>query len=277
MSKAIARQQKHIPAPDPTLGYQMDPQTPLHRLFVRRMRRNRDLKIIITSKDSQTGTGKTTLAFWLASQWQPMFGPGKWQAEEHATLDAHAYLDLYRSMPEGTVLILDEAEDLDARRSMANKNVDFSHYWMKLRVRQVVSVLVLPTNSALDSRLEELADVWIEVQRRGRALCHGITVNSYNKNVQTPKEHQLDWPNVADHPQMQALDKLKEQNIERKIQNETEEVPDPDEVERETRISVAQRMRNEGHTLANIADALDMSQSWVSKYTDPPDEESDDD
>lgn len=262
--------------PRPTAGYRIDISTPLHQLFIDRYHKGRDLKVIITSKDSQTGTGKTTLAFWLCDQWHQLFAPDRWQAEKHATLDIYDYLDKYRSLPQGSVLLLDEAEELDSRRSMANKNVHFSHYWMKMRVRQVMTVLTLPSTTALDSRLEELADVWIEVQRRGKALVHDIRVNSYSKNVQTWQVHNIEWPNVATHPEMKKLDAMKNTNIDETIDRdkESEEVPDPKEVEKDTKRELAQKLRDQGIPIesqdpdkTDIVGIIDMSQSWVSKNT----------
>jgi len=272
-SKSQTKNKKRVRPPNPTCGYRINPSMPLHQLFIDRYHKGRDLKVIITSKDSETGTGKTTLAFWLCDQWHQLFAPDRWTADEHATLDIYDYLEKYRSLPPGSVLLLDEAEELDARRSMASKNVDFSHYWMKMRVRQVTTILTLPSTTALDSRLEELADVWIEVQRRGKALVHDIRVNSYNKNVQTWQVHNIEWPNVADHPEMKALDDLKNENIDQGIMADEEEanVPNPDEVERETLADVAQKMRDNGFTLREIASQIPRSRQWVSDNTEKGD------
>lgn len=265
---------KRVTPPKPTCGYRIDPSMPLHQLFIDRFYKGRDLKVIITSQDSETGTGKTTLAFWLCDQWHQLFAPDNWSAEEHATLDIYDYLDKYRNLPKGSVLLLDEAEELDARRSMATKNVDFSHYWMKMRVRQVMTVLTLPSTTALDSRLEELADVWIEVQRRGKALVHDIRVNSYNKNVQTWQVHNIEWPNVAEHPEMERLDDMKSENIDQEIQKSEEEAtaPDPDEIKRSEKVRIAQNIRDNGSTIAEIAESVDMSEGWVSNNTESPDQ-----
>lgn len=263
---------ERLTPPRKTMGYRIDPSMPLHQLVARRYHQGRELKCIITSKDSMTGTGKTTLAFWLADQWQQMLRNELWRAETHATLDVYDYLDKYRDLQPGSVLLLDEAESLDARRSMAGKNVDFSHYWMKMRVRQITTILTLPSTTALDSRMEELADVWIEVQRRGKALVHDIRVNSYNKSVQTWQMHDIEWPNVADHPEMQRLDEMKQENIEKDIEQDIEEdeTPDPDVIQREEKVRIAQNIRDNGATIAEVAEAVDMSEGWVSNNTEHP-------
>jgi len=255
-----------------TGGFKIDPSTPLHQLFIERHQKKRDLKLLVTSADSQTGTGKTTLAFWLCDQWQQLFADERWQAEKHATLDVFDYLDKYRSLPAGSILLLDEAEALDARRATSKENVKFSEYWMKMRVRQVSTILTLPTATALDKRMKELADVWIEVQRRGLAVVHDLRVNSYTNTVQTWKAHKLSWPNVAEHPEMQRLDVMKKEAINRSIDQEQqeEETPDPKEIKREQKIRIAQNLRDRGETIASIAEGVGMSEGWVSNNTESP-------
>jgi hypothetical protein len=201
-----------------------------------------------------------------------MYADSIWKAETNGTLDIYEYLDQYRNLSPGNVMILDEAEELDARRSNSNKNVEFSKYWMKMRVRQVTSILTLPTKTALDSRLEELADVWIEVQRRGKALAHDIQSNPYSEKVVTWKVHNLEWPNVADHPQMRTLHRMKEENIEEGItqskREHEEEQVDPKEIRREQKIEIAQHIRDQELTVSEVAELVDMSEGWVSNNTE---------
>jgi hypothetical protein len=168
---------------------------------------------------------------------------------------------------------MDEAEQLDARRAMAGENVDFSHYWMMMRFNQITSVLTLPTTSALDKRLKELADIWIEVQRRGRALVHKISVGSYeNGKVRTPKIQELEWPNVADHDEMQRLDEMKQAKIDRQLQSiqQEDETEDPEDARRAAYIEVAQKWRDAGKSAVEIAEALPYTKDWVYKYTESP-------
>jgi len=247
--------------------YQMSPDDPLWQLAKTRMAKGRDLKIVWTARDSATGVGKTTGAGWLGLSWNPVFAREFWRAETNATLDVNEYFELYRSLPPGSVLVLDEAESLDARRSMKQENVDFSHDWMMLRKRQIISVLTLPSPSALDSRLEELADVWINSTKRGAAEVHGIQILDYgSRDRQTPKTHTLRFPDVSMHPELEELDSMKDKKIRRDYEND--QTPDPDEVERQTKLELAQRMRDEGDSVREVADRVQMSRSWVSKYTE---------
>lgn len=245
----------------------IDPRCPLHRFRQKRLDKNRDLKVIITSRNSTTGTGKTTLAVWLALNWDQ-----NWTAEEKGTLSVSEYLDTYRQLDRGSVLLMDEAEQLDARRSMSQDNVDFAEKWMMMRVRNVTSILTLPTASALDKRLKELADVRINVHRRGKARVYKITVDDHNTSeVREWGWHELEWPDLSEHPEMQALDEQKQAKIDGELEAATEDQStDPEQVEREQKTQIAQRMRDSGSTMAEIADAVDMSTSWVGKYTEKP-------
>jgi hypothetical protein len=246
----------------------INPRMPLNQMRKRRLKKNRDLKVIITSRNSTTGTGKTTLAVWLALNWD-----NNWTAEEKGTLSVSEYLNAYPELEPGSVLIMDEAEQLDARRSMSQDNVDFAEKWMMMRVRNVTSILTLPTASALDKRLKELADIRINVTRRGRARVYKITIDDHNtSDVREWRWHDLDWPDIADHPEMIALDEQKQQKIDGELEaaKEEEKSIDPQEVKRQQKIEFAQRARDNGKTIKEIAADVDMSTSWVHKHTKKP-------
>jgi len=251
----------------------LNDQMPLHQMRQRRLEKNRDLKVIITSRNSTTGTGKTTLAVWLALNWDD-----NWTAEEKGTLSVSEYLETYPELEPGSVLLMDEAEQLDARRSMSQDNVDFAEKWMMMRVRNVTSILTLPTASALDARLKELADVRINVTRRGRARVYKITVDDHNtSDVREWRWHDLNWPDLSEHPEMKALDEQKEEKIGEALEQSEEDVSiSPDKAKKEQKIETAQRMRDNGDSVTDIADRLDMSLGWVSEHTKPPMKQNDD-
>lgn len=263
------------PGAPPTIqGHSIDVTMPLHQFVARRMDKNRDVKVLVTAKDSATGTGKTTLAGWLGLSWTPMFASEWWTCDRGGTIRPRAYLNGYTDLPKGYALIMDEAEQLDARRSTSTENVDFSHKWMMMRVRQVISILTLPTTSALDKRLMELADVWIEVQRRGLANVHAIHVNSYGSgDVLTPKIHEISWPDVADHTELQQLHELKQSKIEGRLAEvgeDGEEIPEPEEVERREAIKTVLRAvkpwaDDQGTSQKEASGFVDYSKGWVSE------------
>jgi len=245
----------------------LNERMPLNQMRQRRLEKNRDLKVIITSRNSTTGTGKTTLAVWLALNWDD-----NWSADEKGTLSVSEYLDTYPELEPGSVLLMDEAEQLDARRSMSQDNVDFAEKWMMMRVRNVTSILTLPTASALDKRLKELADIRINVTRRGRARVYKITIDDHNtSDVREWRWHDLEWPDLSEHPEMQALDKQKQEKIDGELEaGKEEDTLSPKEAKRQQKIETAQRMRDNGKTMAEIADDVGMSEGWVSNNTKKP-------
>lgn len=189
----------------------LDPECGLARLRAKRHRDGRDLKIVITQRDSETGGGKTTLAVYLALSWDP-----DWDGREQGTVHADEFLETYPKLSPHSALVMDEAEELDSRRSMATENVQFSHSWMKMRTRQIDSILTMPTTSALDKRLLELADVRINVVKRGEANVYRVKVGDHDRNSE-PEQwfmHEMVWPDMTPHPEYKRLDAQKQADID---------------------------------------------------------------
>lgn len=269
--------------PPEIMGYRIDPHMPLHQLAVKRIQNGRDLKIIITAKDSQTGVGKTTCAGWLGLVWTKLFTGDEWfvDPEEYGvgmgTLNPKEYFSILSKVPSeypaGTTVIVDDAEELDARRAMQGLNVEFSQRWMLMRLKQAITIITLPSPKAIDSRLEELSDIWINIERRGRGFVHDIRVNSYgSRNVMTEQKHKLTFPDVSTHPELEKLRQMKEDKMDAwdtEEEEEQEEV-DPDEVQRDQKIEIAQNARDNGYTCKEAAELVDMSVGWVSNNTEHP-------
>lgn len=186
-----------------------DPEAFVHRKRVQRHESEKDLKVVITQRDSETGGGKTTLAVWLALCWD-VHG---WSGEEKGTTDPDAFLETFPDLPPHSVMILDEAEELDARRSMQDENIEFSKNWMKMRTRQIDSVLTLPTTTALDKRILELADLRIHVTSRGRAKVYEVTVDDRSRKVDEQFVEFYHWPDVSDSEAYHNLDQEKQDDL----------------------------------------------------------------
>jgi hypothetical protein len=183
---------------------------PFFQQIGRRKAQERDAKIIITAKDAQTGVGKTSLSDFLG--WALDTSVTGFSADK-TTIDPPQYLRLYQELPPGSVAVLEEGGQLDSRRAMSNENVDTSHAWQMNRVREIVSIINLPSPDDIDSRLERLADYWINVERRGFARIyskhiHPIKRSTYYKTVQT-----LEWPNMDKSATFKAMDKQKRTKI----------------------------------------------------------------
>jgi hypothetical protein len=201
--------------------YQLNPTSGLAELRQKRHAQGRDLKVVITQRNSETGGGKTTLAVFLALSWDV----NGWDGEQKGTVDPEEFLNIYPELPEHSCIIMDEAEELDARRSMASENVEFSKHWMTMRTRQIDSILTLPATSALDKRLLELADVRINVKGRGKGSVYRIKIDDHNPE-RGPQEwhmHEIEWPDLSEHPEYQKLDAQKQQMIDEVMDEEEED------------------------------------------------------
>lgn len=199
----------------------LNPQSKLHQMRERRHRNGRDLKVVITQRNSETGGGKTTLAVWLALNWDRH----GWDGQEKGTVSVNEFLDVYPDLPKHSVLIMDEAEELDARRSMKSENVEFSKHWMTMRTRQIDSILTLPTSSALDKRLLELADIRINVVSRGVANVYRVKVDDHHPQ-DGPQQwfmHEIEWPDLSEHPEYLKLDDQKQQMIDDELDYQSDD------------------------------------------------------
>lgn len=260
--------------------------TVLGMLLLYRLTHNRDCKVLITSSGSTTGTGKTTLAIqlcrWIRSASNDLFGHSrKWDSEEHAFVDLHEYLGAYKSGWNGDALLLDEIEkSADSRRSMSKENQHLSMAWAILRYRNIVSVATLPSVSMLDFRLLELADVWINVQRRGVANSYYLTVNDFDGDIIRKRmerngyKEQICWPDLDDDDP--AVEYLEAQKADMGVPGIDDgptvyDESDVKEQERKVRRSVAVellKLKESGThdlTQSDMGDIVGFDQSTVSK------------
>lgn len=270
-------------------GRALDPTTPLHQLAEKRIRNDRDLFIVITAKNSDRGVGKTTLALFLALWWTDYFTDHGWWCDVEdpstgmATVEPDEFFEIVDKVGQefepGTVIFLDEAEQLTGRRAMDDRNVEFIQRMQMMRKKQAITILALPDPGALDPGIEGLSDVWLNVTRRGLAVVHRMGVESYGaRNITTKRVHKLEFPDVSEHPEMANLDAMKDAKMaEWDEQAEAEEPQDPEEAKKEKLREQAQDLRERGWPIestdpdtADIATAVGMSQSWVSRNTTPP-------
>lgn len=254
----------------------------LGRLIIYRLISNRDMKILITSKGSTTGTGKTTLAIhlcrWIRNIANELFNENiQWNTDDYGMVDMYDYFESYKESKPGDALLLDELEyTADKRRSMSNQNLAFTQAWSILRYKNVVSVATMPTLSMVDKRTIELADVWINVTMKGRANTYYLTfddmelepvrkrlkINGYRESII--------WPDLEGQEDFEALHEEKEDlgipGLSREKQI-TEQ--DLNEKEKEVVESVAKELlENENeHNFSQeeIGEIVGRSQQWVSK------------
>lgn len=274
------------------------------RFIIYRLLNNRDVKIVVTARGSQTGTGKSTLAV-LIAKWihsllhcrncgyiTPQGYPRckrcenpSWMTKEPWTADDLAFMDVgqykHYYTKESTfadTMILDEAELLaHNRRAMSGDNVEMTKIFAALRYRNCVSILTLPTTNMIDSQIEELSDIWINVQRRGVAEPYWFWSNDFGGVHRVPvyneygMRERIYFDDLSGDPAYESLNDMKEDYFEGGGGNVY------DEEELEERLTNATESTKKDITkwlvhntdlnqteIGNIP-AIDKSQGWVSK------------
>ena len=187
----------------------LHPACPLYQEYLERMRTKRDLRIIISARNCATGVGKSTLGLWLALSFKPDWNPSM------ACFTIEKYVDLYKHLPPGSVILYDESYfDLDARRSMKQEHIDISNVWRMMRVRQIVTLFIAPSLLELDKRVRQYADYHVHVLHRGRAIVSQIQISRYDATLWEEDICSLRFPNLDDHPFKAELDRMKDELID---------------------------------------------------------------
>jgi hypothetical protein len=243
-------------------------------------------RIIIDSESASTGVGKTTLACATAQMCANAFGY-ELQPDDF-TLSGEAYLERWREHPDAhqpSVIVLDELAGAgagDARRSMSNKNVNLGRSWQLMRKKRIVTITTLPHWSDADVRMRRFADfrLWCLKRPIGYFRPYKVTSTFDRGDVRTESyddipRNRIPFPNLDRHDDeyFEAVTEKKDNLLDSEhfdADELQEEELDPEEVEREQKKADAQRARDLGLSTREVSEVVDMSQSWVSKYTDKP-------
>ena len=245
-------------------------------------------RIIIDAENAATGAGKTGLAVYLAELLSNRFGY-ELEAEDMTLSGAH-YLQRWREHPDAeqpSVLILDELAGAGAghsRRGMSQQNVDLGSSWQLMRKKRIVSIVTLPHWRKADKTLRQQADyrLWCREKPIGYFQPYKITTGFDDGRVRTQGYDDI---RRIKFPNLDALDDNPFSNLGTKkddlldsntldaddIETKEEAERDPEVAAREEKLEIAQNLRDNGATLNEIADVVDRSNSWVSKYTESPD------
>jgi len=191
-------------------------ESKLFHEYITRLTNGRDLRVYITAS-SETGVGKTTLAFAIAMLWDQH----GWTADK-ATLSPREYSNLYDVVNPGSVLMLDEAEQaLDRRRGMSDEVMEVGHDFATKRYRQVFGILTLPTRNWLDKRVSEnMADYWIQAeetelgQPKGEATVYRLKDNEHYEQSYQKRTETISWPVMDWHPEFRKLERKKIDRME---------------------------------------------------------------
>lgn len=242
-------------------------------ILKQRLRDDKDGQVIITSKGSQRGLGKTTLALHIAKRLDDNF-----TAKEKCFVDVHEYLTKYKEADSGSVLILDEAEKgADSRRAMSKENVDLTQGWASMRYKNIVSIVTLPDIGMLDKRLLRLADFRINVIKRGVAVPFWINVNDFTGDIEEKtirrggsaelmffskiSKNDSDYRylnNLKDRAVKGSYNKYSKEELEKQVKNAKKKT------EKEVRDKYIYKIYNGSDlTQENLSSMLDVSQSTV--------------
>jgi hypothetical protein len=243
-------------------------------------------RIIVDAEGASTGVGKTSCAVTLARYCAEAFG---YDIEpDDLTLSGEQYLNRWREHPgpeQPSVIILDELAGAgagDARRAMSNENVNLGRSWQLMRKKRIVTITTLPHWTDADKRMRRFADyrAYCLKQPIGYFKPYEVTTSFDTGDVRTSgydDVNRIEFCNLdaQDDPLYRHVTTLKDDLLASDAFDaddvaDIEEQPEPEDVEREQKITDAQRARNKGLSTREVADIVDMSQSWVQKYTDPP-------
>lgn len=231
---------------------------------------SRDVKGLVTARDSETGTGKTTLAEHLCLDYDD-----GWNAEDRATLEGSAYTDAYLELPKGAFLLGDEMEGMaDNRRSMSGNNVTLTQFWSTMRAWEVSTICTLPSTSMLDIRLKELCDWRINVLERGLAVVYKTKVDDHSGEVTEKRMHRVRWGALDGHPEHEKLEAKKTEHMENFAENsylagddedDDEETMTVEDIPKPVRDTLIRRFCQVGVKQAKIGAVFDLGRSTISK------------
>lgn len=260
------------------IGYSKFWNTLMHDIFGPRQG---GAKILVDGENASLGIGKTSGAVGFARLLSRAFGYEL--KPDDFVLSANEYLERYRAHPgkeQPSVIVLDEmvgAGAGDKMRTMAKKNVNLVRAWQLQRVKRVVTITTLASWADAVKGLRKLADY--------RVLCNERPIGSFrpyklgtfdfdeSSRIKFERlDNRIYFPKMDDDPFYQAVSAKKDELIESEQYDadellEEEDEQSVDEAERELKIQHAQRLRDQGMTTTQIADVVDMSQSWVSQNT----------
>jgi len=184
---------------------------PFFQEIGKRKLEGRDAKILVTAKDGQTGVGKSNLCDFLGyvlDTTSEGFQPYK------TFIDPHRFINGYAELPPGSSSVMEEGEQFDARRGMSNENVDAAEQWQMARVREICALVNLPSPSTIDTRFERLADYWINVERRGRAMIYKKRIHPTKRKIYYETLQVLEWPNMDKSETFKHMDGLKHDHLD---------------------------------------------------------------
>jgi len=214
-------------------------------------------KIVIDAENSALGSGKTSAAVALARRLASAFGYEL--SVDDLTLSGGEYIRRYREHPgkeQPSVLLLDEAVGAgagDARRSMAQSNLDLAAAWQTARVKRVVTIVTVAHWGDMDSRLQRLSDYRLRCSEKpvGSFRPYKVQTDFSSGNVRTRKlDDSIRFPDTASQGCRfyEALDEMKSELLDASTWDADDLQEDEDSEDNEP--------EDEGPSLKAIADEV---------------------
>jgi hypothetical protein len=245
----------------------------LHELWEERVvEGNNDLIgcVAASAKSAGSGVGKTTLALQLARALDA--SGGGFDASDKATLSATKFsrglLNDPDTVEDKSAIIFEEAtgtlddQGADARRSMAGAVMDVTKALATLRYRQCSALLVAQNIGWLDKRLRDVLDFLVLIQEPGRAVVFHPYGNDFSSAQYNERKCDLVWQplpaggnNDGDYL---ALERMKRESTKDEVEEKAVQL------DREQKVLVGARLRQRGVNVADVAEAVGMSEGWVS-------------
>lgn len=246
--------------------------------YIRRVKANQDLLILVSDYENDRGTGKTVLSIDLAEtldRTDDGLTPAK------ASIAPEQLINGYGAHAKGSSLVLDEAEaGVGSREAMTRINRMLSEIVSMGRVQEKYVILNMPASNHIDKNILDLAHYWILVKRKGLARVYKLKNNPFEQKKWPTPVQKLEWSDIdGNHPVYRSLTKEKLSRIDNPAgggdgkgyvhyQDHVENLEQArSEAVKETRDEIITALLNHPEVHAPqrvIADAADVSQSYVS-------------
>jgi len=193
---------------------------------------------------------------------------------EKCTVYGPEWMRLYDQMQPGSFILGDEwTSEGDARRSNSHKNVQMSYQWAMRRYREIMSGIILPSKADLDSRLQRLADYWVLIEERGKAIIHEIRIGKYDDQLWFEPLQEWSWESLDGDPVIEWLDHAKEVRSEEDSGKQFYKASEVDDLvskaqmegEKEARLEFVMRGLDRGLAQREIGNLLGVKQPRVSQ------------
>jgi len=234
-------------------------------------------KLIVDAENSALGCGKTSAAIALARHLAKVFDYEL--TEDDLTLSGAEYIDRYRAHPgpeQPSVLILDEAVGAgagDARRSMAQSNLDLASAWQTARVKRVVTLVTVGHWGDMDKRMQRLSDFRLRCFERpiGKYRPYKVTTQFKGGDARTKRlDDAIAFPDVASKGDelYEALDEMKSELLDAATWDADELRDDEDEGEEEPEDDSPDLRDIAGEILEDVDEYVSVHGGNGSRYLD---------